>query len=65
MSGELSVSKEETSSDYCQKGGCGEHNLAVLKCIHYVKRDFWFANKAHVEVLQEAIANACNTSSGI
>ncbi|ESR45297.1 hypothetical protein KPL70_021445 [Citrus sinensis] len=64
MDGAINVPVEETK-DYCREGGCGEHIQNVLKCIHLVKRDFWFANKAPVKFLQDAISTGCNTSTEI
>ncbi|KAG6667186.1 hypothetical protein CIPAW_01G083500 [Carya illinoinensis] len=56
--GVVNVSKEEIE-EYCKKGGCREHIGYVLKCIHDVKRDFWFANNITVRLLNESISDGC------
>lgn len=63
LSGAVVVSQSEVV-EYCKPGGCVEHVYYVLKCIHYVKRDFWFANKATVLDLNRTISQACATESG-
>ncbi|CAK9182339.1 unnamed protein product [Ilex paraguariensis] len=47
--------------EFC-KAGCADHTRTVLTCIHLVKRDYWFANKATVKELYETINRGCNTS---
>ena len=42
---------------FCESGGCGEHTKAVLTCIHLVKRDYKFANKATVHDLNFTITH--------
>ncbi|KAG6751412.1 hypothetical protein POTOM_045948 [Populus tomentosa] len=64
LSGAVVVSQSEVV-EYCKPGGCVEHVYYVLKCIHYVKRDFWFANKATVLDLNRTISQACATKSGL
>ncbi|KAG6631043.1 uncharacterized protein LOC122293026 [Carya illinoinensis] len=49
--GVVDVNKDELA-EYCKKGRCGEHIGYVLKCIHDVKRDFWFANNITVKLLK-------------
>ncbi|CAL5322835.1 unnamed protein product [Camellia sinensis] len=44
---------------YCT-GGCSEHTQAVLKCIHLVKHDYMFVNKASVQDLNQTITNGCD-----
>ncbi|CAL5366578.1 unnamed protein product [Camellia sinensis] len=44
---------------YCT-GGCSEHTQAVLKCIHLVKHDYVFVNKASVQDLNQTITNGCD-----
>ncbi|XWS74471.1 hypothetical protein CRYUN_Cryun01aG0000900 [Craigia yunnanensis] len=46
-------------ADFCKSGGCGEHTKAVLTCIHLVKRDYKFTNKATVQDLNFTIINGC------
>ncbi|KAG6680827.1 hypothetical protein I3842_13G062200 [Carya illinoinensis] len=61
--GVVDVSKDELA-EYCKKGGCGEHIGYVLKCIHDVKRDFWFANNITVKLLKERISDGCAKNEG-
>jgi hypothetical protein len=61
--GVVDVSPDDVVT-YCQAGGCGEHTLAVIKCIHEVKRDFWFANKLKIMDLNDIITNGCRDSKG-
>ncbi|KAG6730458.1 hypothetical protein I3842_01G080800 [Carya illinoinensis] len=61
--GVVNVSKEEIE-EYCKKGGCREHIGYVLKCIHDVKRDFWFANNITVRLLNESISDGCAKNEG-
>ncbi|KAL3574592.1 hypothetical protein D5086_025205 [Populus alba] len=64
LSGAVVVSQSEVV-EYCKPGGCVEHVYYVLKCIHYVKRDFWFANKATVLDINRTNSQACATKSGL
>ncbi|KAG6752549.1 hypothetical protein POTOM_044790 [Populus tomentosa] len=64
LSGAVVVSQSEVV-EYCKPGGRVEHVYYVLKCIHYVKRDFWFANKATVLDLNRTNSQACATKSGL
>ncbi|KAK4606888.1 hypothetical protein RGQ29_000929 [Quercus rubra] len=34
--------------------------MAVLKCITDVKRDFWFATRAHVQYVSDTISKGCS-----
>ncbi|XP_075090120.1 uncharacterized protein LOC142171514 [Nicotiana tabacum] len=63
LSGWLNVKKEE-GKKFCEKGGCAEHTKGVLDCIHHVKRDFWFANKATVQHIYNTIDIGCHTPQG-
>lgn len=63
MSGWLNVTNKE-GKQFCVKGGCGDYTKGVLDCIHHVKRDFWFANKATVKHIYNTIDVGCNTSQG-
>ncbi|GMY10420.1 hypothetical protein FCV25MIE_05659 [Fagus crenata] len=62
--GVVDVSPDDVVT-YCQTGGCGEHTLAVIKCIHEVKRDFWFANKLKIMDLNDIIINGCRDSKAL
>ncbi|KAJ6976076.1 hypothetical protein NC653_031795 [Populus alba x Populus x berolinensis] len=64
LSGAVVVSQSEVV-EYCKPGGCVEHVYYVLKCIHYVKRDFWFANKATVLDINRTNSQACAAKSGL
>ncbi|CAI9761278.1 unnamed protein product [Fraxinus pennsylvanica] len=46
------------------KEGCADHIRAVLQCILYVKKDFWFGNKATVQHLNDTIDFGCNNPAG-
>ncbi|XP_021909802.1 uncharacterized protein LOC110823673 [Carica papaya] len=61
LSGLIDVNTSE-AADFCG-GGCAEHTRDVLKCIHDVKRDFWFGNRATVDVLFDAIDAGCSPNS--
>lgn len=64
MSGWLNVTNEDKAV-FCEEGGCADHTRAVLDCINHVKRDFWFANKATVNDLNNYIHNGCTSPQGI
>ncbi|XP_039056987.1 uncharacterized protein LOC120200147 [Hibiscus syriacus] len=49
------------ATDFCKAGGCGEHTKAVLTCIHHVKRDYKFINKATVWDLKYTITHGCTS----
>ena len=38
--------------------------MAVLKCINDVKRDFWFATRAHVQYVSDTISKGCSARKG-
>ncbi|KAJ8751477.1 hypothetical protein K2173_016694 [Erythroxylum novogranatense] len=58
LSGELDVNQTEIET-YCNRG-CAEHTTRyVLTCVHWAKRDFWFANKATVKDLNDTITKHC------
>ncbi|XP_059298447.1 uncharacterized protein LOC132051209 [Lycium ferocissimum] len=63
MSGWLNVTQKE-SKKFCVKGGCADYTKRVLNCIHHVKRDFWFANKATVQHIYDTIDIGCNSLQG-
>ncbi|MCD9641521.1 hypothetical protein HAX54_027734 [Datura stramonium] len=63
MSGWLNVTHEE-GKKFCGKGGCADHTKRVLDCIHHVKRDFWFANKATIKHIYDTIDIGCNKPQG-
>uniref|UniRef100_A0A7N2KNG0 DUF7731 domain-containing protein n=1 Tax=Quercus lobata TaxID=97700 RepID=A0A7N2KNG0_QUELO len=44
---------------YCDQG-CYAHTMAVRKCINDVKRDFWFATRAHVQYVSDTISKGCS-----
>ncbi|XVF00396.1 hypothetical protein REPUB_Repub03eG0282000 [Reevesia pubescens] len=46
--------------DFCKSGGCGVHTKAVLTCIHLVKRDYKFINKARVQDINFTITHGCD-----
>lgn len=52
-----------TSDDgekFCQDGGCKDHTLAVLACIHDVKRDIRFGSQASLQDLNTTIVHGCS-----
>ncbi|KAL5758985.1 hypothetical protein ACOSP7_021596 [Xanthoceras sorbifolium] len=63
MTGVVDVPQEEVA-EYCG-AGCAEHVKVVLQCIHDVKRDFWFGNKAPVKFINESITTGCSTTTRI
>ncbi|KAM3234167.1 hypothetical protein P3L10_019526 [Capsicum annuum] len=63
MSGWLNVTYDE-GKKFCEEGGCADHTKGVLDCIHHVKRDFWFANKATIKHIYKTIHVGCNTPKG-
>ncbi|XP_021297252.1 uncharacterized protein LOC110426358 [Herrania umbratica] len=58
--GWMNVTTADTE-EFCKPGGCGEHTMAVLTCIHLVKRDYKFANKATVQDLNFTITQGCDS----
>lgn len=62
--GWLNVSHED-GEEFCKRGGCADHTRAVLECVYDVKRDYWFANKATIQHLNETINIGCNTPQGL
>ncbi|KAK4859002.1 hypothetical protein QYF36_025204 [Acer negundo] len=64
MSGIVIVPQEEVAN-YCIRGGCADNFKTVLQCIHQVKRDFWFVNKAPYQFIDNAITHGCSTTTGI
>ena len=48
---------------YCDQG-CYAHTMAVRKCINDVKRDFWFATRAHVQYVSDTISKGCSARKG-
>ncbi|OMO89963.1 hypothetical protein COLO4_19482 [Corchorus olitorius] len=44
---------------FCKPGGCKDHTEAVLTCIHEVKRDYMFQNKATLWDLNFTIHDGC------
>ncbi|WCJ34922.1 hypothetical protein M5689_016200 [Euphorbia peplus] len=63
MSGVLIINGTELT-DFCQNG-CLNHTKTVLKCVHWVKRDFWFANGATVPNISATIDHACSSNSSL
>ncbi|EOY20198.1 Uncharacterized protein TCM_045574 [Theobroma cacao] len=57
--GWMNITTADTD-EFCKPGGCGEHTMAVLTCIHLVKRDYKFANKATVQDLIVTITQGCD-----
>ncbi|KAK9283968.1 hypothetical protein L1049_012226 [Liquidambar formosana] len=51
------------TEEYCKWGGCAQHSRAVLMCLHLVKHDFRFIDKATVQDVNNTITQGC--SSGI
>ncbi|KAK8683693.1 hypothetical protein V6N13_039745 [Hibiscus sabdariffa] len=64
LAGKVEVNTSQLK-DYCVDGGCANHTMGVLQCIHAVKRTFQFANKAKPIPMYYAIGDACNTSSAL
>ncbi|OMO82999.1 hypothetical protein CCACVL1_11614 [Corchorus capsularis] len=64
LSGAIVVEESE-AKEYCNPGGCGDRTKDVLDCIHSVKRDFHFTNKAKLNVVSDAINNGCTNFSEI
>ncbi|KAK1571541.1 hypothetical protein Q3G72_018793 [Acer saccharum] len=64
MSGIVYVPQEDVGN-YCGGSGCAEHVRIVLHCIHQVKRDFWFANSAPVQFINNSINHGCDTTTSI
>ncbi|WJX58479.1 hypothetical protein P8452_43927 [Trifolium repens] len=62
LNGFLNV-QDSDINDFC-KGGCYDHILLILKCIQDVKRDFYFANKAHISYVKNITMNGCNILQG-
>ncbi|KAI6670886.1 hypothetical protein NL676_005771 [Syzygium grande] len=62
LTGIIHVTGSEVT-DYCN--GCAQWTKDVLTCIHLVKRDFWFANNATVELINNTISQGCDTNSDI
>ncbi|KAK8629044.1 hypothetical protein V6N13_077901 [Hibiscus sabdariffa] len=58
--GWMNVTSDDTA-EFCKSGGCGEHTKAVLTCIHHVKRDYKFINKATTWDLNYTITHGCNS----
>ncbi|KAK1572050.1 hypothetical protein Q3G72_026857 [Acer saccharum] len=56
--GWLNVTAADKDS-FCSSG-CAQHTYAVLTCIHLVKRDYKFINKATVQDLRNHIAYGCD-----
>ncbi|KAM7262784.1 hypothetical protein ACFE04_000467 [Oxalis oulophora] len=58
IKGIVDVPQEEITN-YCQPDGCKAYIMKTLQCIRGVKRNFWFANNATVQVLNETIIHGC------
>ncbi|KAM7521976.1 hypothetical protein LguiA_011878 [Lonicera macranthoides] len=61
--GWLNVSQED-GDEFCKRGGCADHTRVVLECVYEVKPDYWFANKATIQHLNETINIGCNSPQG-
>ncbi|XP_047340016.1 uncharacterized protein LOC124943567 [Impatiens glandulifera] len=50
------------AAEYCQQNGCGDYTKSVvLNCIHHVKRNYIFANKATVKQINDTINQVCSS----
>ncbi|KAI3434246.1 uncharacterized protein J3R85_006707 [Psidium guajava] len=64
MTGIIQVTGSSQVAEYCN--GCAQWTRdVVLTCIHLVKRDFWFMNKATIEQINDAISRGCFNKSDI
>lgn len=48
---------------YCREGGCAQHTMEALTCIHLVKRDYKFADKTTVQQVKNKIIQKCGFPS--
>lgn len=62
-SGWLNVTDGD-AGDFCT-GGCFEHTKAVLTCIHLVKDDYKFVNRATVQEVTNFITNGCASGTTV
>ncbi|EOY34715.1 hypothetical protein QUC31_018300 [Theobroma cacao] len=64
LTGVINVDVSEFN-DYCKTNGCRGRTEDVLDCIHSVKRDFRFTNKAGVMFVRNAITEGCTNLADI